>query len=280
MSSSQHQPFVGVLIRTSNSEKALLAVLSALARQTKKPDEILGVTNGSSDQSSELLPKAGARILKWKLPYHHSKVLNFGCSNLKTDLILILSSHTVLESPDALEKLVESFKDSQVACASARWDKDPCYSDTLDWKELKQKGLRFGSIYSNSMGMIRRSFSIETPFDESIDISEDYAWALDRLKKGNLCRRLDFPFSYQRPGSIRNREFADVVFQLSSRHELPVTWLGPLLSLKLLLRRWGQPEHQRDTAAVRDRLYSWLSHRTQELSTRFQKALKIESYQT
>ena len=253
---------IGVLIRFSNSETTLPDVMSALTQQTYQAEEILGITNGSSDDSRQILTESGARVVDWKAPYHHSKVLNSGLSELQTDLVFVLSSHTVLKDRDTLKSLAKTFDDSRVACASLRWDTDPYYSDEIDWDEMEEKGLRFGSIYSNSMGMIRRSFWCETPFDESVHTAEDYAWALEQLRRGNLCRRLDLPFSYQRTGSGRDRAFAEVVFRLSSRYQLPVAWLGPANSLKLLLIQSTRQDD--DHAAVRDRLLSWLDHRLRE----------------
>lgn len=236
MSPALPRPTLGVVIRFKNSAATLPAVLAALRRQTVQPDLILGVNNQGADNSAELLRRAGAKIIDWTEPYHHSRVLNFALRHCPTDLVLVLSSHTVLQSPDALENLVAAMADPRTACASGKWDADPFYSDAIDWQELQTKGLKFGSIYSNSMGILRRSLWHQLPFDESLPTMEDGAWALEQVKRGCLCRRLGFAFDYQRGGKPRDYIFAVMTFQLAARHELPVTWLGVTATLRELFR--------------------------------------------
>ncbi|OYW77359.1 MAG: hypothetical protein B7Z37_04570 [Verrucomicrobia bacterium 12-59-8] len=227
---------MGVLIRFSNSAKTLPDVLAALQAQTLQPDVILGVDSGSSDGSETLIRKAGGQVVSWHHRYEHSKVLNFGLKHLQTDLVLVLSSHTVLEDPATLTRMVEVMHHASSACVSLKWDDDPFYSDAIGWPELHTKGLKFGSIYSNSMGMIRRSLWEHTPFDESLSTAEDYAWAITQLKSGYICHRLNCTFSYQRSSTNRDFEFAQMVFSLSKLNRLKVTWLGVKDSLKAWLR--------------------------------------------
>ena len=256
------RPSLGVVIRFRNSAATLPAVLAALGRQTFQPDLLVGVDNQSSDSSAEILRTAGARILEWTQPYSHPRVLNFALRHCPTDLVLILSSHTVLESADAIERLVAALGDPRTACASAKWDQDPFYSDAIDWSELQTKGLKFCSIYSNSMGLLRRSLWEQHPFDESLPTMEDSAWALEQIRRGYCCRRLDLPFHYQRSGQTRDFIFAAVTFRLAARHGLTVTWLGVRASLRLLLNiRSGKstdrtPRNSREMASARARLFA------------------------
>ena len=257
-SAPSNRPSVGVLIRFANSAETLPSVLAALKGQTLPPDMILGVANQSTDGSVDLMKEAGACIVEWNETYEHSRVLNFGLHYITTDLVLILSSHTVLDSPEAIAQMVDCCQDERVACASARWDSDAYYSDAVTWTELKSKGLRFGSIYSNSMGMIRRSLWRQKAFDESIPTAEDYDWAIAQLQKGHICRRLDLPFSYRRGGNVRDAEFAQIVFQFARKYQLRVAWLGVVGSFRHLLRHPGSVE----TQAVKQRLQAWWHHVT------------------
>jgi glycosyltransferase involved in cell wall biosynthesis len=237
---------VGVLIRFKNSAETLPEVLAALQAQSRLPDVILGVDSGSHDDSANLIRRAGGQVIHWSEPYQHSKVLNFGASHLQTDLVLVLSSHTVLEDKDTLARMVDALNDPQTACVSLKWDSDPFYSDTIDWQELQTKGLKFGSIYSNSMGMFRRRLWERQPFHESLDTSEDYAWAIDQLQRGDRCRRLALPFRYRRSGHNRDYEFAHIVFRFARQHRLPVAWLG----LRATLTAWLKALWQADAGAA------------------------------
>jgi glycosyltransferase involved in cell wall biosynthesis len=254
-----HRPSVGVLIRFSNSGETLPEVLAALRRQTLWPDAILGVDSGSQDLSRQLIEAAGGTVLRWPHAYEHSRVLNFGLRHLDTDLVLILSSHTVLEDATTLARMVEAMRDPLTACVSLKWDHDPYYSDSITWQELMAKGLKFGSIYSNSMGMIRRHFWMREAFDESLPTAEDYAWAISQVKSGHVCRRLALPFRYKRSGHARDYEFASIVFQFAREHRLKVAWLGVKNSIKAW---WSAARTHHGAASMhRARLKAWFHDR-------------------
>lgn len=261
-STEKARPSVGVVIRYRNSVATLPAVLAALKRQTVQPDLIVGVDNQSIDASADILRAAGAKIIEWTEAYSHPRVLNFALRHCPTDLVLILSSHTVLESPDGMERLVAALADPRTACASAKWDDDPFYSDAIDWPELQTKGLKFCSIYSNSMGLLRRSLWEQVPFDDALPTMEDSGWALEQVRRGHRCRRLDVPFSYQRSGQTRDFIFAAVTFRLAARHGLQVTWLGVVATLRLLWKlRLGKSSdrvarNSPDVVSARARLFA------------------------
>lgn len=264
MSQSQKQrPTLGVVIRFKNSAATLPAVVEALSKQTRQPDLIIGVNNGSTDASASILSSAGARIIDWTKPYSHPQVLNFALNHCHTDLVLVLSSHTVLNSTDAVEKLAGAMTDPRTACASGKWDSDPFYSDAIDWDELKTKGLKFGSIYTNSMGILRRSLWEQCPFDESISTMEDCVWALEQVHCGHLCRRVRIDFSYQRSTADRTFVFAAHTFQLAARHDLRVTWLGPIATIKSLIsgtfdpQVLSSPARKQERRIHVDRLKAW-----------------------
>ena len=236
------RPTVGVVIRFRNSATTLPAVLSSLKTQTRQPDMIIGVDNGSTDNSAELVRAAGGRVLDWNERYTHPRVLNHGITHCPTTYVMALSSHTTLDAPDVIERLVNELDQDPQACAvSAPWDGDSFYSRRVTWEELKEKGLKFGGIYSNSMGMIRRSCWERRSFDPRQVECEDYAWAVEMLDLGHVVLRVPFPFSYHRHGGNRIGIFASVAFDLARRHGLRVAWLGPWGSLRGLAHhawRW------------------------------------------
>jgi glycosyltransferase involved in cell wall biosynthesis len=252
------RPTIGVLIRFKNSAATLPRALQRLQAQSIQPLFILGVDSGSTDDSAALITQAGGRVVAWTQPYHHARVLNYGLKHLHTDLVLVLSSHTTLDDDDAVARMLSAIEDPRVACVSAKWDDDPYYSDAITWDELLAKGLKFGSIYSNSMGMIRRKNWEAAPFDESLITAEDYDWAIGQLQRGHICKRLHLNFGYERSGHDRTFEFAQLVFQFSRRYRLRVTWLGVLRStqqmlMSLFMRRADAPP----PALHYERLKAW-----------------------
>ncbi len=247
---------LGVLIRFKNSAATLPGVLAALRAQTLAPDLIIGVDTGSTDESPALIREDGGQIVAWPHVYHHAKVLNFGLAHCPAERVLVLSSHTVLESRDALEKLSDALDDPKTACASGKWDDDGYYSDAITWDELRTKGLKIGSIYSNSFGLLRRVRWEEVAFDESYPTMEDYAWALAQVRRGQVCRRVKFDFSYQRTPSTREFEFTSCAFRLGAQHDLEVRWLGRRACFLEMLRALDPRAPQEKRAmwpALRDR---------------------------
>lgn len=257
---------VGVVVRFKNSAQTLPAVLACLRAQSLAPNTVLGVNNGSTDDSVRLLSEWGARVVDWTEPYHHSKVLNFGVRQCPTDLVLALSSHTELRDPSTLERMAATFDDPATACASGKWDVDPFYGDRIAWTDLQTRGIKFGSIYSNSFGMFRRRLWETMPFDEAVPTMEDYAWSLAQVKAGGVCRRLGFDFAYKRGGNPRHFIFACITFRLAHQHGLAVRWLGASgsirgwLDARKRLRMGGAnaAEASAEAAMHRDRFKAWL----------------------
>ena len=217
---------LAIIIRFKNNAATLPSVLLALRAQTKQPLRIVGIDTGCTDGSAEMLIAEGAEVIRWEKPYHHAKVLNFGMAHCTEDFVLILSSHTVLSDPTTLDAMLFEMANHRTACVSGKWSKTDAWSDAITWDELKRVGLRFCSIYSNSFGLVRRALWEKCAFDESLATMEDYAWALEQVHSGYTCRRLSFPFTYQRNSRAREFSFAATTFHLAHRHGLRVKWLG------------------------------------------------------
>lgn len=227
---------VDILIRFKNSATTLPRVIEHLKNQTYPLARIIGVDTGSTDDSAEIIRRAGGEVISWDESYSHPKVLNFGLGHCSSDLVLVLSSHTVLLSPDTIERMVAAMENPKMACISAKWDKDPYYSDVISWEEMQDKGVKVGSIYSNSMGLLRLAFWQATPFDETLEGSEDYSWAISQLRLGHLCGRIDFPFDYFRSTSDRHYELSRSAFRLARKNGLRPAWLGARCTFQNLIK--------------------------------------------
>ena len=217
---------LAVIIRFKDSASTLPEVLAALRAQTVQPAQMIGVNSGSRDGSDVLIREAGGTVARWDAPYHHARCLNFGIAQCTAKWVLILSSHTVLRAPDTIAAMIAAMELSGTACVSGRWTAKDDWSDAITWPELQRTGLRFCSIYSNRFGMIRRELWEQRMFDETLVTMEDYAWALEQVRAGHTCRRLSFPFSYQRSAHNRDYTFAAVTFHLARLYGLRVGWLG------------------------------------------------------
>jgi glycosyltransferase involved in cell wall biosynthesis len=264
MSRSPHD--LAVVMRFKDSARTLPGVLAALRRQSLQPDLLLGVDTGSRDGSPELIRQAGGEVVEWKQAYQHARVLNFGIQHSPARLVMALSSHTVVEGVDTLERMVSKFADPTVAAVSGDWDPQAPPEERLDRATLERNGLRFGSIYSNSFGMFRRAFWEEETFTDRIIGMEDYAWALNQIDRSRVVWRLRFPFQYQRSGATRDYSYACIAFRLADQHRLRLVWLGWRGSLQGWWRARNrscadEPARVRRAAEMalhQDRLKAWL----------------------
>ena len=146
---------------------------------------------------------------------------------------------------------------------------------------MQAKGLKFGSIYSNSMGLLRRSLWEQIPFSESVPTMEDCGWALEQAKRGYLCRRVKFDFHYQRNSQDRVFIFAALTFRLAAQHGLRVAWLGPRASLAGLFRAGFQALRGRGTRSSQqallhyDRLRAWAFGRYRRAMAQWNIGMRI-----
>ncbi len=246
-------PTIACLIRCKDSARTLPGVLASLRAQTRQPDFIVAVDNGSTDDTPRLLAEAGALILPWTEKYSHPCVLNFGIQHSPpTDFILVVSSHTALADRHTIERMATALESHpQAAGVSPKWDTDPFYSDHITHAEVQAKGMRLCSIYTNSLGMIRRAHWLIAPFDETLPTAEDYEWSLCQLAHGHTILRLTLPFNYQRQGYSRVYEFTHTIFRIAAKHQQRVIWLGPKGTARLIAEKalaWLlRPAHRPDT---------------------------------
>lgn len=233
---------ISALVRFRDDADTLPAVLAALRAQKRVPDELIGVDTGSRDDSTALVRGAGGQIVPWEHRYEPAAVLNAGLAACQGELVLICSSHTVLQDPGTVADLAACFEDPEVVAASLAWDDKPDPGTRIDAEALRRAGLRFGSYYSNSMGMLRRSAWERRPFVTGWPhAAEDYRWVVEEVLDGGVVHRLRRPFGWLRndkpwPETYR---VACMVFSVASRSRVPLHWKGVRGSLGALRRALG-----------------------------------------
>jgi len=98
---------ISVVIPTWNRADLLRSVLANLEGQTKRPDEIVVVDNGSRDSSVEIARSYGARVIAYPENRGFAVAVNDGIAQSTGDWILILNNDVVLR-PDWIERLTAS----------------------------------------------------------------------------------------------------------------------------------------------------------------------------
>lgn len=105
---------ISVVIPTWNRADLLRAVLRNLKEQTRKPDEIVVVDNGSRDSSVEVARAEGAQLISYSENRGFAVAVNDGIRQSTGDWILILNNDVVLQ-PDWLERLIVSVQSEGAA---------------------------------------------------------------------------------------------------------------------------------------------------------------------
>lgn len=103
---------VSVVIPVKDDAEHLRRCLRALARQTRRPDEIIVVDNGSSDDSSTVAKQAGARVARCAAPgipaaAAHGYDLAVGALILRLDADCVPDPHWVEAMVDAFTERPE-----------------------------------------------------------------------------------------------------------------------------------------------------------------------------
>ena len=113
---------VGVVIPTLNGARFLRPGLDALRRQTRRPDTVVVVDDGSTDETGELLAREypEVEVVVHTRPLGVARGFNDGIRATSTSLVALLNNDTEAE-PDWLERLCQPLDgEPDVSCAASK----------------------------------------------------------------------------------------------------------------------------------------------------------------
>jgi rhamnosyltransferase len=115
-------PSVGLVIPTLNAGARWIDCLSAIAKQTLKPNRLLNIDSGSSDETIRHAQSAGFEVRQiLSSEFNHGGTRQSAAEHLSDcDLIVFLTQDALLASEDALSEIVRCFDDPSVAVAYGR----------------------------------------------------------------------------------------------------------------------------------------------------------------
>src|SRR5690349_17457548 len=90
-----------------NGRELVAALLASLAAQTRRPDEILVIDNGSTDGTPELARQRGARVIGMGRNCGFAPAVNRGIREARSEWIAVLNSDVQL-APDYFERLTST----------------------------------------------------------------------------------------------------------------------------------------------------------------------------
>lgn len=111
------RPTVTVVIPAYNEERTIAATLSSVLAQTRAPDQVIVVDDGSADRTGEIARRFGATVIRPPANTGtKAQAQNLALPHAVGEIVVVLDADTVLV-PDALERLLKPFEDPRVVAA-------------------------------------------------------------------------------------------------------------------------------------------------------------------
>lgn len=110
---------VAAVIPHWNRRDLLPIVISSLRAQTRPPDEIIVVDNGSTDDSAALAEGMGTRVVRLEKNRGFAAAVNRGIEGVRTDWVAILNNDVTLAA-DWIEKLLHAAEEANFWFAAGK----------------------------------------------------------------------------------------------------------------------------------------------------------------
>ncbi len=227
---------ISVIVRTWNERVRFSATLDAVLRQDSPeiPFEVVCVDSGSVDGSREVALAAAARDPRVRLvdfslaEFSYGRSLNFGARAAKGDPLVFLSQDATPTHRRWLSELTAPLRADPTLCATFGRQIPRPHDNPVEAHDYR---INFGphprrylheAILSNANAALPRSRWEELPFDESLPIGEDRAWAAEQQRRGfqiaylpqaSVYHSHDFGF-----GSLYRRAFTEAQAQARLGH--------------------------------------------------------------
>lgn len=143
---------VSVIIPSWNRVDLVRSVLANLQTQTRLPEQIIVVDNGSTDDTQSAIKELGAECVALKTNCGFAAAVNAGLAEARGEWILILNNDVVLR-PDWLERLLEAARSTRASFAVGKLLQSDG-SDQLDgsWDLVSRGAYAWRCGYARSDG--------------------------------------------------------------------------------------------------------------------------------
>lgn len=182
---------VSAVIRAYNEGQHIGRLLKGLEQQTLKPDEVVLVDSGSTDDTVAIAEAAGCKIVHIaKNEFSFGRALNRGCAATSSEILLFVSAHVYPVYDSYVEHLVSAFNREGVGIAYGRQvgDERTKFSEArvmLKWfpaENILDQGHPFSN---NANAAVLRSVWQESGYDETLTGLEDLDFAKKALERGH-----------------------------------------------------------------------------------------------
>ncbi|THF80856.1 glycosyltransferase family 2 protein [Cohnella fermenti] len=189
-----------IIIPTLNAEEHLPELLYRLHNQKTKPCEILVVDSESSDDTTKLAIRYGARVISIKrTEFDHGGTRNFAVKQAVGDMVVFITQDALPRNDQFLEELLLPLNDINVAAVSGRqiarkdasalerFTREFNYPEVYSRKsieDLKELGIKT-FFFTNVCSAIRKETFLQMGgFQEPIIMNEDMILAAKCVLQG------------------------------------------------------------------------------------------------
>jgi glycosyltransferase involved in cell wall biosynthesis len=181
---------ISVVIRTFNEERMIGRLMSGLAAQTVRPDQVVIVDSGSTDQTLQIASRHTVEIHTiTPAEFSFGRSLNRGIHAATGDIVVFASAHVYPVYDTWLEHLTRPLADPEVAMAYGRQvgGATTPYSESqilATWFPAESAMRQDHPFANNANAAIRRSEWAAVPYDEDLTGLEDLDWASKAIERG------------------------------------------------------------------------------------------------
>lgn len=162
------------LIRTFNSENTLAATLHYLSTQTLPPHEYIFVDSGSVDNTPALFPPFSILHRYTGADFNFADAINQGLTYISTDYVLIISSHTLLRNPKAIEFALTLLESNTHIGAAYFCDEN---NGPLRYEKIDSTTFNGWNGLWNTCSLVKMTLLRRRQFRPEVFIAEDQEWA-------------------------------------------------------------------------------------------------------
>jgi glycosyltransferase involved in cell wall biosynthesis len=237
---------VSIVIRALDEAEHLPALFSGLLRQSRRPDEVILVDSGSTDDTVAIARAHGAEVVHIAPEdFSFGRSLNRGCAKAKGDVLVFASAHVYPLDEKWLDLIVAPFDRPDVGLVYGRQTGDTRthfseHQVLRRWFPEVSDDDQQTPFCNNANCAVRASAWRELPYDEELTGLEDLDWANRAFAAGwtivyearaAVAHIHDEPFAkirnrYRREAIAHRRIFHDQHMSLPSALALFVLAVG------------------------------------------------------
>lgn len=177
-------PKYTALIRTYNSLPLLNEVLVALKEQTAPPDDYVIVDSSKDPAQKNAIKQLGLRVIDYPdEEFNFSKAINIGVEQVKTDLVLVISSHVLLTDQTLIQKGLDLENMAEEKYLGFCLTPAVSANDTWVPTKVTKSNFSLDLAASNSCTMLKTQHIMQRPFLEEVFSAEDQEWAAFYLRE-------------------------------------------------------------------------------------------------